>query len=52
MKKTKNKLKILLIISLVFLTTGCATTLTDKDKNPVKNEVTGQNLTKNIFKSF
>jgi YidC/Oxa1 family membrane protein insertase len=49
MKKTKNKLKILLIISLVFLTTGCATTLTDKDKNPVKNEITGQNLIENII---
>ena len=49
MKKTKNKLKILLIISLVFLTTGCATTLTDKDKQPVKNEVTGQNLIENII---
>ena len=49
MKKTKNKLKVLLIISLVFLTTGCATTLTDKDKQPVKNEVTGQNLIENII---
>lgn len=49
MKKTKNKLKILLIISLVFLTTGCATTLTDKEKQPVKNEVTGQNLIENII---
>ena len=49
MKKTKNKLKILLIISLVFLTTGCATTLTDKNNKPVKNEVTGQNLIENII---
>ena len=49
MKKKKNKLKILLIISLVFLTTGCTTTLTDKDNKPVKNEVTGQNLTENIL---
>lgn len=49
MKKTKNKLKVLLIISLVFLTTGCATTLTDKEKQPVKNEVTGQNLIENII---
>ena len=49
MKKTKNRLKILLIISLVFLTTGCATTLTDKEKQPVKNEVTGQNLIENII---
>ena len=49
MKKKKNKLKILLIISLVFLTTGCTTTLTDKDNKPVKNEITGQNLTENIL---
>ena len=49
MKKTKNRLKVLLIISLVFLTTGCATTLTDKEKKPVKNEVTGQNLIENII---
>ena len=49
MKKTKNRLKVLLIISLVFFTTGCATTLTDKEKQPVKNEVTGQNLIENII---
>ena len=49
MKKNKNRLKVLLIISLVFLTTGCATTLTDKEKQPVKNEVTGQNLIENII---
>ena len=47
--KTKNKLKILLVVFLLLLTTGCTTTLTDKDKQPVKNEVTGQNLTKNII---
>ena len=49
MKKKSNKLKILIIIALVFLTTGCATTLTDKENKPVKNEVTGQNLTENIL---
>ena len=49
MKKTKNKLKVLLIISFVFLTSGCATPLTDKEKQPVKNEVTGQNLIENII---
>ena len=49
MKKSKNKLKILLIIMLVFLATGCTTTLTDKNNQPVKNEVTGQNLTENIL---
>ena len=48
-KKRSNKIKIILIVFLLLLTTGCTTTLTDKDKNPVKNEVTGQNLTKNIL---
>ena len=49
MKKNKNKLKILIIIALVFLTTGCTTTLTDESGSAVKNEVTGQNLTENII---
>ena len=49
MKKKSNTLKILIIIALVFLATGCTTTLTDKDNKPVKNEVTGQNLTENIL---
>lgn len=48
-KKRTNKLKIIIVILLLLITTGCTTTLTDKDKNPVKNEVTGQNLTKNII---
>lgn len=48
MKKTK-KWKIGIIILLLLITTGCTTTLTDKDNKPVKNEVTGQNLTKNII---
>ena len=50
MKKiNKNKKLILLIILVVTLTTGCATTLVDKKKQPVKNDVTGQTLTKNIL---
>lgn len=49
MKKNKNKLKILIIIALVFLTSGCTTTLTDESGEAVKNEVTGQNLTENII---
>lgn len=48
-KNNKNKLKIFIVLALLLLTTGCTTTLTDKDKKPVKNEVTGQNLTKNII---
>ncbi|MDD5888199.1 MAG: YidC/Oxa1 family membrane protein insertase [bacterium] len=47
--KKKNKIKILLVLLLLLVTTGCTTTLTDKNNKPVKNEVTGQNLTKNII---
>jgi len=50
MKKKNTKIiKIFTIILLLLLTTGCAKTLTDSNKKPVKNEVTGQNLTKNIL---
>lgn len=50
MKKiSKNKKIILLIILVLTLTTGCATTLVNKKKQPVKNDVTGQTLTKNIL---
>lgn len=49
MKKKLNKLKIVVIIFLLLITTGCTQTLTDSDKKPVKNEVTGQTLTKNIL---
>ncbi len=48
-KKNKNKIKLIILIALLLITTGCTSTLTDKDKKPVKNEVTGQNLTKNII---
>ncbi len=48
-KNNKNKLKIFIVLALLIFATGCTTTLTDKDKKPVKNEVTGQNLTKNII---
>ena len=48
MKKTNNKKKIIIIL-LLLLTTGCTKNLTDKKNNPVKNEVTGQNLTENIL---
>lgn len=49
MKKKTNKLKIFVIVFLLLLTTGCTQTLTDNDKKPVKNEITGQTLTKNIL---
>lgn len=44
-----KKLKIILILLLLLVTTGCTTTLTDSNKKPVTNSVTGQNLTKNIL---
>lgn len=47
--KQKNKLKLIIVLVLLLITTGCTTTLTDKNNKPVKNEVTGQNLTKNII---
>ena len=45
----KNKLKIITIIMLLLLTTGCTKTLTDENNQAVKNEVTQQTLTKNIL---
>ena len=45
-----NKKKSLILFCLVpLLLTGCTKTLKDKDKKPVINEVTGQNLTENIL---
>ena len=44
-----KKLKILLVIFLLVLSTGCTQTLTDSNKKAVKNDVTGQTLTKNII---
>lgn len=45
----KNKIKILIIVFLLLLTTGCTKTLVDKDKQAVKNDKTGQTLTENII---
>ena len=49
MKNKRKFLVLVIILSLVFFSTGCTKTLTDSKKQPVKNEVTGQNLTKNII---
>ncbi len=49
MKRRNTKTKILIIIMLLFLVTGCQTTLVDKDNNAVKNPETGQALTENIL---
>lgn len=49
MSKKNIKSKLIIIIMLLFLITGCQTTLVDKDKQPVKNPETGQALTENIL---
>ena len=49
MKKSKIKSKIIIIIMLLFLSTGCTTTLVDKDNKAVQNPETGQSLTENIL---
>ena len=49
MKKNKLKSKIIIIVMLLFLMTGCTTTLVDKDKKAVQNPETGQSLTANIL---
>lgn len=47
--KKQSKLKIITIIMLLLLTTGCTKVLTDKDNQAVKNEKTQQTLTENII---
>ncbi len=47
--KKNNKFKLLILIMLLLLTTGCTKTLTDKNNQAVKNEKTQQTLTENII---
>ena len=49
MKKNSKKIKVILLLILILLTTGCAKTLTDSDNKAVKNEKTGQTLIENIL---
>ena len=49
MKKRKIKSKIIIVVMLLFLATGCTTTLVDKDNKAVQNPKTGQSLTENIL---
>lgn len=49
MKKKAKKIKIVIILMLLLLTTGCTKTLTNENKQAVKNERTGQTLTENIL---
>ena len=46
MKKSR---KVLLLVLVVFLLTGCTQTLKDKDNNVVTNKETGQAITQNII---
>ena len=49
MKSKTNKIKIVIILFLLLITTGCTKVLTDNNKKAVKNEKTGQTLTENIL---
>ena len=49
MKSNKRKIKIIILLFLLLITTGCTKTLTDNNKKAVKNEITGQTLTANIL---
>ena len=49
MKKRKIKSKIIIVVMLLFLATGCTTTLVDKDNKADQNLETGQSLTENIL---
>ena len=48
MKNNKKKL-LIIILFLLLITTGCTKTLTDSNKKAVRNNETGQTLTKNIL---
>jgi len=45
----KNKIKIIIMLTLILGLTGCTTYVKDTNKKIVKNEETGQNLTLNIL---
>ena len=47
--KKETKLKLILVLVIVFLTAGCTKPLTNSDKKAVRNTETGQNLTENIL---
>ena len=45
----KRKIKYILLISLLVLTTGCTTYIKNKEGKPVTNSTTGQSLAENIL---
>ncbi len=49
MKKSKKVLKILLLIMMIVVSTGCTKILTDENKKAVKYEETGKTLTENVL---
>ena len=44
-----KKKKLIIVVAILVLLTGCTKSLTDGDKKRVINETTGQNLTANII---
>jgi len=44
-----NKKRIILLVLMIFMLTGCTKTLKDSDNKIVKNPTTGQSLTENIL---
>ena len=49
MNNNKKTIKILLLILILAMLTGCTKTLTGEDKKPVKYEETGKALTENVL---
>lgn len=45
----KNKGKLIVLLLIVLLFTGCTTVLKDNENKPVRNDATGQQLTENIL---
>lgn len=44
-----NRKKIMILILVIFMLTGCSKVLKDKDNKPVINDKTGQSITENII---
>lgn len=49
MKQRKSKGKIIILLAVLLVLTGCTKTLTDADNKVVKNEETGKTLTENVL---
>ena len=49
LKQRKSKKKLIILVALLLVLTGCTKTLTDADNKAVKNEETGKTLTQNVL---